>query len=652
MFRFVVFIFALLMTLSVVQTAGAQPSAEDIRKALRDFETKVDDGGVAENDLQRIQAIYNAETNEVNRLTCTQLAAKYRRLIDKNPVKSLEILLPYLIGKERTIAWIKAIPPPSRNANQPVEVPYLPVAEEWVINEKTAHIAIEAAYALAMLDKGGLGIGVANEVAKQFSDESRVLAAECIADIYLATGRVNKSHEFLHYATELLDKINKGQYSEKTARRFDRQDRDSVGRKIARKFNLNVRLTEDARFGADWSLYRDARRFHKDGDLVNAYLIYMELVRDHSETIFADAANCHAIEILTLRVSKDAVPKHEPLVKQWRDQLARAESSLQFETSRNADKTVLDHYRTRIVSLKGRIDGVTRIPEGAAALDLAEREAEKFIERNPKGPYRGEAMHHIGLARLKHNFDAAKAEPWLRRAEAWFHETGTRSVSSMKVPGKAQNAAKLAADLRPGKQKPHDFAELQSTEHVTDIHKSTLLWLGVIVFAGKDHSQASILWKKRGDMTGDSAGTISKHLSEKAAQGCNSSLARSSDALAKNPQLHLAMHVADMHLALSNTAEAERLFQTVLNSKPGSANKHTAAYCVFGLAETGLKREGATKKNVDMLLEFAPGKKYADTHVTKTALFRLADCLPQNHPMKEKVRRHVAQKYPEGNPLK
>lgn len=649
MFRFAASIFTLLLTLSVVQAGAAQSSAEDVRKSLRDFEAKIDDGSATESDFQRIQSIYNAETNEIIRLTCTQLAAKYRRLIEKNPVKSLEILLPYLIGKERTTAWIKAIPPPTRTAAQPVGLPELPVAEAWLINEKTAHLAIEAAYALAMLDRADLGIGVANEVAKQFSDESRVLAAECIADIYLKEGRTVKSHEFLRYSAELLDKINKGQYAEKTARRFDRHDRDSVGRRVGRKFDLAVRLTEDERFGADWSLYRDARRFHKDGDLVSAYLIYMELVRDHSETIFADASRCHAIEILTLRAVKDSVPKRDPIMKQWQDEIAKAEKTLQFETPRNASSAVLEHYRSKITSYKRKLDDVTRIPEGPAALDMAENETEKFAERNPKSLYCAEAMHHVGLARLKINMDADKAEHWLHRAERCFHDVGSR----FEVPEKVRNAAKHAAELRI-RQDAYDFAELQSSEQISKLHGNTLLWLGVIAFSKKDYTQASANWKKRNEISEDSTDdSFSKHLTQKTAQGVDSPLARCSESLAaKNSQLHLAIHVADMYLNLGEYSEAERLFRGALSSKPVSSNKNALAFCAYGLAECGLNREGATKKNVDMLLEFAPGKKYADTSITKTALFRLADCMPQDHPMKEKVRKHVAQKYPEGNDIK
>lgn len=250
MFRLIAFIFALLLMLSVVQTGFAQPQKlpDDPRKAVHEIAVRLYEGKAMEAEYQACQALHRAAQDDTNRRICLHLAAQYQRQILKNPIRTLEIVLPHLIGNDEFNSWKKTNQAALRSiASGKTGAVYnlteLPDVPKWRIEGSRGPLALEAAYALYGMGKVDRALQIIETVGMMNTDDVRVLAAECAADLCVSNKEYEKANEYFKFGQELLKKLrSRDHYYERGDRIFSGDERSLISRRLKEK----LKKSEDA----------------------------------------------------------------------------------------------------------------------------------------------------------------------------------------------------------------------------------------------------------------------------------------------------------------------------------------------------------------------------------------------------------------------
>jgi len=161
-----------------------------------------------------------------------------------------------------------------------------------------------------------------------------------------------------------------------------------------------------------------------------------------------------------------------------------------------------------VTNLEKMISLWKSMPLGENAILAAEKSTEQFIEQEPFGLYRGEAMLNCGLCRLEIFLDPDKAEPWLLRANKWFGEVKKTDAALLKleVPDKSKAVSQPPreerftdewSNIKLSQPKPGDlFNRRECSWYISSKHKDAVLWLGMIAYANKDYNVAKTWWEK------------------------------------------------------------------------------------------------------------------------------------------------------------
>ena len=147
-----------------------------------------------------------------------------------------------------------------------------------------------------------------------------------------------------------------------------------------------------------------------------------------------------------------------------------------------------------------------KTPLGRKALQTVEERAEKFLEKNKYGLYRGEVLLDIGTAHLVSNFDIEKGEQWLNRAAEWFDSARQfdkdlqefelpEQVRRVSTPPKNERFKDRWENVRLSQPKPGDLFNRRTCEwYFQSKQKELVLMRGLIAFAKNDLEPARECW--------------------------------------------------------------------------------------------------------------------------------------------------------------
>ncbi|MDR0609955.1 MAG: hypothetical protein LBG58_07595, partial [Planctomycetaceae bacterium] len=192
-------------------------------KFRKDFSFKIRHGTAVRKDYDKCKnGIEQLEFPE-HKQPFYLLLAHYHRTIDREPVKSLEILAPLVVPNdvaEKWIAeqregaqkafekWSKEFEIAKQSKKKKDEIPKrpegifveFPLWETWKLDDSTAAVCLEIARNFIILSRHEEAFNVINTVGQHCDKEYKILAAECAADLMSWTKMYSKAVEFYDLA--------------------------------------------------------------------------------------------------------------------------------------------------------------------------------------------------------------------------------------------------------------------------------------------------------------------------------------------------------------------------------------------------------------------------------------------------------------------
>ncbi|MDR2440216.1 MAG: tetratricopeptide repeat protein, partial [Planctomycetaceae bacterium] len=284
-------------------------------------------------------------------------------------------------------------------------------------------------------------------------------------------------------------------------------------------------------------------------------------------------------------------------------------------------------------------------PFGRKALQQAEERAEKFIEKNKYGLYRGEVLLDIGTAHLVSFFDVDNGEKWLNRAAEWFDNVQQfdkdlkdfelpESVRKVSQPPKEERQTDFWNNTRYSKPQAGSFFNRRTCNwYLASKRKDIVLKLGLLAYAQKDYEKAKKLWESLYEIDPyftESAKTISgatpSRLLWNIKNNCGALYATVDQMKCFiDEQTRFKVLLADLELENLNFLEAEKKFRQLIDNREIRLNQEQTAYCVFGLA-ISLMGQLKTKEAISLLENFKPNRAFSKTITAPRALLNLAIC--------------------------
>jgi tetratricopeptide (TPR) repeat protein len=291
-------------------------------------------------------------------------------------------------------------------------------------------------------------------------------------------------------------------------------------------------------------------------------------------------------------------------------------------------------------------------PFGRKALQQAEERAEKFIEKNKYGLYRGEVLLDIGTAHLVSFFDVDNGEKWLTRAAEWFDNVQqfdkdlkdfelSESVRKVSQPPKNERYRDEWTNIRLSQPKPGDFFNRRTCNwYMNSKQKDIVLLLGLIPFANNNIEKAMHFWDKliildqkfyeEQKQTGKEKTTTSVRLIWDLENHKTSLYATPEEmAVFDQPHLKLAVLLADIDMENENYKAAEKKYRRILDMQEVKVRKDRSAYVAYALANS-LLMQFKTVEAMKIYCEFGPQGYFKETTSAPQALLNYANYMTQN----------------------
>lgn len=655
---------------AVAQSSETSPAQRAAEKLLREMPLRMYEGNALDSDLRMCEEFYSIAPSEDEKRPFLLLGAQYQRIMFRKPENSLGMIAPVLMDKEKAASWKKEnqdafkaaqdqwkkdsakakrdkTESPVQPSGYQVELPPL---REWNIDTKTAPFAVEAAACLAALDRLQTALYIIDEIGRKYSDETRVLSAECGADLFVRMKMYEKSIEFYRFALKVLDSLKKREYEAgKGERVFFSEEQKVLSHRIRSKLHLAERLYDEERYGADWVAYREARNLQREGKYLDAYFAYENILYDFQDTVYSEAAWCYQIEILCKLSDPENIEKQSTIAKQRQEELREAKRTLAMGERFREPEEFLYAYRQKVEKLENALKTFRQIPAGEEALKKAERLSEQFLEREKYGLYRGEAMLNVGLCHLEQFLNAKHGEAWLKRSDEWFSEVSKleKRIEKFEVPDKSYRISLPPARERftddwnnvklskPGSG--HLFNRRECDWYVSSKHKEAVLKLGLISYAKKEYDIAKAYWERLYEIDSYQK-SLDTEESMSMVQRLLWNINHNKGALYAKPEqiavfrdadLRFILLCADIELEIENFSKAEKQFERLLKHPKISANIEQSAYCTFALAVSKLC-QFKYNESMKLLYEFTPGNKFSKTVSTPRALLFYVNNLKEN----------------------
>jgi tetratricopeptide (TPR) repeat protein len=417
------------------------------------------------------------------------------------------------------------------------------------------------------------------------------------------------------------------------------------------------KLAEQGRFTPDWLAYREAQRKHlTEESLLEAIWMYLDVIKNYPNTLSAESSECYVIKILTLFSNpafvKEASKRYEIILEELEDAKAHL---------RQAKRTAMAQpfmvgLETYVDRLKFVVKMWESTPFGRKALQQAEERAEKFLEKNKYGLYRGEVLLDIGTAHLVSFFDVDNGEKWLTRAAEWFDNVQKfdkdlkdfelpESVRKVSQPPKEERYKDRWTNIKLSQPKAGQFFNRRSCSwYWNSKRKDVTLLQGLVAFAKEDYETAEKHWNLLAELDKEFYSQQKVSGSENA-----TTLARLTWNLKNQPgslyatplemtafidiKQRTAVLLADLCMEMQDYRLAEKRFRGLLLDIGIKNNRNQSAYCTFALA-TALVMQHKSKEAIKLFEMFSPNRPFDKTPSAPRAILNYANYQTQfiNHP--------------------
>ena len=287
---------------------------------------------------------------------------------------------------------------------------------------------------------------------------TRVLAAECAADLMVRLNRFDKGILFYEFAIRC-------QQSQATESSPLTEDQKLVLERMRRHLDDARRLRDIEAYGEGYVLYREAEELRrgKKPCLPEAVLRLEDLRAHFPRTVYAEAAACYTVKsLLALADRVDGPARVEAAVADAQKEVEAKKARLTAIRKAGAPEAAQKEVKAALKDLEAWSRRLAAVPCGEKALRAAEELAAAFSKENEFGLYRGETLLALADGWLEGEGDAEKALPLYDRAVAWFDQIGgiDASIEAFDVPGQA---AKVSAPPPTMKQKD-DWGNVKWTD--------------------------------------------------------------------------------------------------------------------------------------------------------------------------------------------
>jgi tetratricopeptide (TPR) repeat protein len=335
--------------------------------------------------------------------------------------------------------------------------------------------------------------------------------------------------------------------------------------------------------------------------------MYLDVIKNYPNTLSAEASECYVIKILTLFSNpafvKEAAKRYEIVL----DELEDAKAHL-----RQAKRTAMAQpFMVGLEAYVERLKFVVKMwestPFGRKALQQAEERAEKFLEKNKYGLYRGEVLLDIGTAYLVSFFDVDNGEKWLTRAAEWFDNVQQfdkdlkdfelpESVRKVSQPPKEERYKDRWTNIKLSQPKAGQFFNHRSCSwYWNSKRKDATLLQGLIAFAKEDYETAEKRWNLLAELDKEfyaqqkasgweNATTLARLTWNLRNQ--KGSLYATPEEMAsfKDTKRRMAILIADLYYESEQHQKALSIYQRLEENREfGTLSKNELAYVMLGI---------------------------------------------------------------------
>lgn len=580
--------------------AQTQPYDKQGQRFMEKFAVRLEKGTATQQDLMICQNFWKTAPSESAKRPFLLLAAQYQRKIAQNPVLCVEMLLPTLgipHASNQNNASNQSVKKKQRSRSLKT-----PPLEEWKIESENALCAVEIANCLLEDGQIELALQIIDAVGRNFSDESRVLAAETGGDIYVKMKMLDQAIEFYSFGLKTLETLKKKEYEPgKGERVFFSKEQNILKKRITQKLSAARKSQDKRRYGPDWVAYRDARTTEFSGDFLTAYQLYEKVINSYPKTIYAEASRSARIVLLTKFADSSNLERIPEFLTEKQQELSEARRDLLI-AKKSGKEADIEKYQKKIDELTSFIEFVSNLPTGLSALKQAEAEAEAFIAEDPYGLYRGEVMLKIGLCYLTVFFEPEIGEKWLNRTGEWIEETQklSQTLQKFQVPDASVDVSRPSdatfhrdewGNLRDTKPKAGDLANrLTCVWYLDQLKAETERFLGFLDFVRGDMKSAMVHFvtmRESDDKVRESLQQGEPNMFDRLLFACEQGRLRRATKEDLKPfkgRQRFIILLADFYSTVEKFDKAWKITERFLNGEYGKYDKGQEAYLRFACA--------------------------------------------------------------------
>lgn len=537
--------------------------------------------------------------------------ARNLRVAERRPEMALALLVPLAWSQETFEAWSRARSEQIRAQGlqgagrlphaDHASIPLLPAVQPAQVTFENAQAVIEAGMCLADLGRLDQAMAVFDVVGSKFDEILRARAADATGDTLVLARNWTKARTQYQYGLKVLDA---------TARYHERQptaEETTLRRELIRKLALVDGEIEKEQFGAGWVAYREAERLRLQA---KAYLLaydrFQALRETYPSTVYAEAAECYSIQCLLALHSDAEVKKAAKALQHERDRMREFSEQLNAAKRAGLPQPVVADLQNQHHAQELRIQRLSKVPAGIAAVRAAETRADAFLKTERLGLYRGEVLVCLGQHYLDEALDPVRAEDYFSKAAQWCAEV-TDAKKAVPGPAVPQEAQVVSA---PPKQdrvqdawnndriqepKPGDVINRKTcTWYLRRFHREAVLKWGLLAYARGDFALAKKLWS--------SLHAIDPYFAEEERNGWGSVVERllwtlehqpgglyaepAEMSAFSDPRMRLAVLQADLAFCNDEYPQAAERYRALLEEPYGRIGRPGKAYLTFALTRS------------------------------------------------------------------
>lgn len=709
-----------------LEACGALGAGEAARKQAPSQEQqflataagKIDAFTFGKADLALARKYAAAQGNRESRLPFHLVICAYYRHIENRPDRAIRVIGEHVFTKAQLASWEKdnaekkkialdqyqrdlsayraerlryaaaaksADADPMAASDSPVEpaepsglFASLPPADEWNLTVANATAAVELARCLTAGGQLENAMRAIDRIGQHFSDESRVLAAECGGDLADQMRLHDKAIDFYQYALKALAALRTEQEtdSSQSVRIYSGEQR-IIKARVERKLWQTRQRLEASRYGPDWVAYRDAERLRLGGEpsYLEAHLRYEDIIQQWPDSLYAEAAKCYSIKTLLALADDDAYVRSLVVVDELEKRVAVARN--REETARKAKvaKAALRELDGEVQELQRRLRRLRGVPSGKRAMKTAEAALERFVAENEWGLYRGEAIAALGDYHFEVALDPVEAGRHYARAERWFMDVRKidADLAAFAVPEQAADVAAppgttFALDglgnIRNINPKIGDIVNRQSSPiYLNEQMSAVSRQLGFLAFFEGDMETARAHFDRLQETDMQVRylkGIDGPNMHHRLVVRCQQGTLRRADPedlrSFGNRKRLLLVSMADFFAETEQPYKAQKILRALLAGEHGKLSRNEEAYVRFGLQwalwYSGVfhGRDSEKKEAKEVLAPFLTDKLLQKAPIAPRALYSLGNMLrysPGDGTMSANdVYRLIVQKYP------